>query len=131
MALNERLGDKLQWFRNVHSVPTVHSTSAMKAQKFVFRGHRNGFLGKEMCISFLVCSAVMLWVDFLELAMKMMMMIIMGHGSQAIRRTCTEAYAARRQAPGEHTCAPCFEGRKSKWAGQTKLTLSSCQVRFL
>lgn len=83
------------------------------------------FLGKEMCICFPIYSAVMLWVDFLELATKKMMRRTMRQRSVDMDGKplieCVEAYAALEQAHRGHKRAPCFEGLKSKWAGQTKL----------
>ena len=39
-------------------------------------GHRDCFLGKEICISFLVNSTVMLWIDFIALAAEKMITIM-------------------------------------------------------
>lgn len=71
-ALNERRGD---WATAILKSPLcAHNprliNDKVSRKKPVRSGHRNCFLGMEICILFFICPKIMLWVDFQELAAK-------------------------------------------------------------
>ena len=88
----------------------------LRSQKSVLSGHRDCFLGKEICISFLVYSTVMLWVDFTALAAEKMIMIMRQRYVEIEGKPFVEYIwrPALCQARGEHNMRLDFRGLKSK-----------------
>lgn len=118
--LNERRGD---WATAILKSPLcAHKPQAVNdkvpRKKSVLSGHRNCFLGMEICISFFICPKIMLWVDFQELASKKRMMIM----RQKVYRNWCKPFAeylwrsTLYQAHGEHKHAFFFF-----WVGGPKV----------